>query len=419
MITWQNLYRVRFLVLVAVLLPVLTACTASTSPQINAELAQAAKRAAITSTRTPVKPSLPSNPLIVLSGFGLYALNRSDGSVLWQDQLSSITPPIVSNGKVYALETAVAAGLKPQIVALDQQTGTQLWSYTIGTNNASPFGQLTLINHTLIAAIANDGLLGLDADSGKLLWHQAISFTGMPAAMASTGDSIAVILPSGNLDVFTADGQLRWEKNIGASNVTAGQHTFYTTFNCGSISIIIVSGSNICLGAFDSTSGNLLWHASVSGVACVFLFFCGNAPSKPFVSGDTVYELFTNYTTKGSGQNAVQYQDQRIDAFDIATGSQRWQYVIPDSYGVVNSGTMSQFTLEGADNSYVYVESDAGNLTALSGTNHTPAWTYTDPNGQSSQFIEDSGQLYLVTNQAVTALSAQHGSQLWATLLNP
>ncbi len=118
-------------------------------------------------------PAVDGNVVVVPYSSGeLFALRAENGTVLWQDQLSSISRtgevgtltditalPIIDHGRVYAI------GHANMMVAIDMRTGRQIWEHEIGGTD-TPW-----IAGNYLFLITNDNkVLAMNARNGNLVW---------------------------------------------------------------------------------------------------------------------------------------------------------------------------------------------------------------------------------------------------------
>ncbi|MBR9970863.1 PQQ-like beta-propeller repeat protein [Magnetospirillum sulfuroxidans] len=118
-------------------------------------------------------PAVDGNVVVVPYSSGeLFALRVDNGSVLWQEQLTTVrrtdgaasltdirARPIIDRGRVYAI------GHADLLVAVDLRTGRRLWEREIGGIQSPWVGgdYLFLVNN-------NNEAVALDAKTGKVLW---------------------------------------------------------------------------------------------------------------------------------------------------------------------------------------------------------------------------------------------------------
>ncbi len=359
------------------------------------------------------RTSIPlSHYLIVNSGAVYYAIDVTTGTVIWNLQNSSFTTtPVVANGQIYGLKQAVlfSGNTGPtQIVDIDELSGTQHWSYSLGQIQPA-FAFMALVNNVVVAEIQNVGLIGVNAQTGAKLWQVTLNTTYVSGTTGiQTSRNVVYIPTTGSLDAFdAATGHLLWQKS-NAFQVAGAPGSAFVYSSCSAPYYTV-----FCLNSYDPLSGAQRWSSPV-GVKECGSNTCTSSPNnvEPFVGGNTVYSLFATITN--SSQTST--EDSYIDAFNASTGALLWEYSIPDSHGQVGANA-PDFNVIGADNSAVYYENSVGTITALSATNHTVLWKYVNPNGQGTRLTESNGAIILLNGFTVTALDRDTGAQKWAIQL--
>ena len=142
-----------------------------------------------------------ANAVYVSGQAGLFALDASNGNMLWHiTPAKDFTAPVFSNGIIYTLATN---GI---LYALQANTGQIIWRYTLPAGTTL-FGKVPLIivdNTVLIAGlhlIPSSGtptnktgvyLTALGAEHGNLIWQRWPGGGGLPAL--STADGVAYII---------------------------------------------------------------------------------------------------------------------------------------------------------------------------------------------------------------------------------
>lgn len=118
-------------------------------------------------------PAVDGNVIVVPYSSGeLFALRVDNGTVLWQDQLTTVRRtdnvatlsdirgrPIIDRGRVYAI------GHADMVVAIDLRSGRRLWEREIG-GIQSPW----VAGDYLYLVTNNNEALALEAKTGKILW---------------------------------------------------------------------------------------------------------------------------------------------------------------------------------------------------------------------------------------------------------
>lgn len=116
----------------------------------------------------------------LISGLGvLYCFNLDEPGIRWQvDTLDRFDgqqiqwdiaeSPLVDDTRVYCMPGGPDAG----IVALDKRTGATVWT-SKGFSDASAYCSPDIFDHNgrrILVSMSAKGLVGVDADSGELLW---------------------------------------------------------------------------------------------------------------------------------------------------------------------------------------------------------------------------------------------------------
>ncbi len=353
-----------------------------------------------------------SHYLIVDSGAIYYAIDATTGTVIWNLQNRTFTTtPVVANGQIYGLEQAVpfSSNTGPaQIVDIDELSGTQHWSYSLGQIQPL-FAFMALVNNVVVAEIQNVGLIGLNAQTGAKLWQVTLNTTYVSGTTGMQASRNVVYIPTtGSLDAFdVATGHLLWQKS-NAFQVAGTPGAAFVYSSCSAPYYTV-----FCLNSYDPLSGAQRWSSPV-GVKECGSNTCSSSSNnvEPFVGGNTVYSLFAAITN--SSQTST--EDSYIDAFNASTGTLLWEYSIPDSHGQLGANAPN-FNVIGADKSAVYYENSVGTITALSATNHTVLWKYVNPNGQGTRLTESNGGIILLNGPTVTALDQDTGAQRWTVQL--
>jgi len=128
-------------------------------------------------------PMIYEGMLYLMSGFGkVVAMNAQDGAIVWTKDILAdyggenvrwgVTENLVVEGdKLFC----TPGGVQVSMVALDRKTGTEIWkANSNGENSAycSP-AIVKLANRNLLVTHTNASVIGVDADSGQLLWSVA------------------------------------------------------------------------------------------------------------------------------------------------------------------------------------------------------------------------------------------------------
>ena len=110
-----------------------------------------------------------------VQGLGdIYALQSSNGSVLWHDKLNrSPGAALLVNDTIYISTSAGSSD--GTIYALHAQDGSLLWDYPI----LGPVFNPPILDGTTVYIGATDGMVyALRADNGRIVWHYLIQVGG-------------------------------------------------------------------------------------------------------------------------------------------------------------------------------------------------------------------------------------------------
>jgi outer membrane protein assembly factor BamB len=318
----------------------------------------------------------------------LYALNVTNGDVVWSYQSSSLYLPgypVVADGKVYATTGEDAA--------VDPITGEPA---------ASEFACL-------------------DAFTGELIWT-------LPVQAFSPQDSVAIAY--GNLYLipgYIEEGQM-------SSYRTLDQIWALGTMPWGNY---LGDSQHIATGHSGPTNLTLLWSFTASGAVTSSLcaadgliyfgsqdtyFYCLNART-----GDLIWKFKTGDPIESSPATAngavyVVSDDGYIYSLDAENGSLLWlKYIGSDYAAVFNSVQIvrSSPTILGDS---IYVGSVDGNLYCLNADTGTTNWVYNTQGVVTSSPAVDNGAVYIAsqesTNGELYKLSADNGTLIWQTALS-
>lgn len=163
--------------------------------------------------------------------------------------------------------------------------GTRLlWSAQIG---AGPVGVSMRANgDRILAAGAGNSLVALDTETGKEMWRAALS-APIKAGIGFDGDVAAVVTQENDL-VALRSGQVLWRMRLATSVYTeplvAGRRVF-------------VQGADRSIAAYDAETGRRLWMQSRTGEPLVL-----SRPGVLLAVGDT---LVTGVAGRLSGLNPL------------------------------------------------------------------------------------------------------------------
>ncbi len=264
---------------------------------------------------------------------GIHAVDATTGELVWTvdtpQRRTIYTAPVVQDGVVYA-----ATGFTPDrsdtLFAIDAADGSVIWSADIGTRVF--FGPAVADGMVVASSAGERHLVALDADTGDQLWTLTREHDEFVAAPAIAGGAVyaTTSVPPGGfapgwqgslLAVDAATGELQWE----APTHGDGQGT--TPAVHGDVVIAGSHGQGV-IGAYDRATGQPMWHYGLAT--------SGAVSASVLVSGD-------GYVVAGS------QGDQRVFALDAATGQLVWEQ--PVSSNLTSSPAYADGWLVTADGS--------------------------------------------------------------------
>jgi outer membrane protein assembly factor BamB len=273
---------------------------------------------------------------------------------------------------------------------------------------------------------AQERVLALDANTGKLVWEHRFSVYLSDVPAHRTGWASPSVDPAtgyiyahgvnGHLSSFTPDGTLRWERSL------VEEYGFVTTHGGRTVSpviegrLVIVNGLNVGWGelgrggnrwfAFDADSGRTVWVSS---------------PQKKHYDTNMSPPIVT--TINGTRLLIVGGSDGTFHALKVNTGEPVWEYELSKRAiltGAVLKGTTAFLTHseENLDTSEMgMVAAVDASASGTLGRSHTKWFTHGFQGGFSSPVL-DGNLLYQVDNGAVLgAFDITDGRLLWTKVL--
>ena len=243
-------------------------------------------------------------------------------------------PPTLAGGKLYLVNNSGFA------VALDADTGRQLWKRRIGRLNAS---SPTYYKHRLyIVNLVPGHVVKLDARTGRILWKRSLPGRAESSPVV-VGRSLYFGCEDGRLFALsTRNGNVRWSTSLGGPVKSAP--AYYG-------GVLYVGDYGGYMNAVVAKSGKLKWQSDSLGQG---FGTSGAFYSTPAVAFGRVY----------AGNN-----DTRVYSFDRKDGTIAWTY---STGGYVYSGPAVASTRHTGPT--LYIGSFDGNVYALNAKSGEPRW---------------------------------------------
>jgi outer membrane protein assembly factor BamB len=284
--------------------------------------------------------------------------------------------PVVSDGRVF-VGSSDGVG---SVVALDAASGEQLWRtpLDIGTQTAP-----AVVDDTVVVVTRDGRMYGLSVETGDTRWSyyelQVASDERIKYAPTVAGSTVYVVCPTDDISgavhaVDSSDGSQQWvyrtDRWYPNGTPAVGEEMVYAGFDDR-------------LVALETTTGTERWHYDTAGVV-----------STPTIYDGTVY----------AGANGNMYR------FDSTTGELVWR----NTQGFAVDSALA------TDDKRVYYL-DSGQLVAI-GHDGQRRWTqYLSDGFPASTPVVASDHLYvwLPTSNAVCAVTADDGGEVWSNSLGP
>lgn len=243
-------------------------------------------------------------------------------------------PPTIAGRRLFFVNNSGYA------VALDTETGRQLWKRRIGRLNAS---SPTYYKHRLyIVNLVPGHVVKLDARTGRILWKRSLPGRAESSPVV-VGRSLYFGCEDGNLySLSTRNGNVRWTTGLGGPVKAAP--AYYG-------GVLYVGDYGGYMNAVEAKNGRLVWQSDSLGQG---FGTSGAFYSTPAVAFGRVY----------AGNN-----DTRVYSFDRHDGTIAWTY---STGGYVYSGPAVARTASTGPT--VYIGSFDGNVYALNAKNGVPRW---------------------------------------------
>ena len=328
--------------------------------------------------------------------FGCSDPSRPDpADGLWALREGGQARPVADEERVYFLTA------NNHVVAVDKESGREIWrSATEGTGN-SPGDNLVLVGETVVAPVG--ALFGFDRSTGARRWRMQPPSGDTPGfAWITASDGLVFTgSPSGYAYAVDADdGALVWDTWLGAPERRVG--AFNPVIHVGVVYIGIKDFTDATatrggIAALDATTGEVVWRRD----------FLPEEPTRgsgslglPTILGPTLY---------------ASSDEGRIHALDLTTGEERW--VAPRRLTPQDPGSPVQWDERWlvSAGGLVVASSITGYLTALDPSTGNVVWGEEMTNGGILSPIVSDGSVVFAVHVAgqLTAVDGATGTVLW------
>ncbi|MEL6862308.1 MAG: PQQ-binding-like beta-propeller repeat protein [Pseudomonadota bacterium] len=181
---------------------------------------------------------LEGNTLVVASGYGFVAaFDATNGTELWRTSTEApmTGSPTIKDGRVFVSSN------NNEVLALDLETGTTLWSDQAIAETARVLGSpsVAAVEDIVVAPYSSGEVIAYLASNGRRLWSEALASVGQFTPISSINDIGARPILGGGL-VFAASqsgvfaaidgrtGNRVWQQPIGTTQAPAlaGEYIF-------------------------------------------------------------------------------------------------------------------------------------------------------------------------------------------------
>jgi outer membrane protein assembly factor BamB len=331
----------------------------------------------------------------------LDAFDSTTGANIWSFYLGSATdmlgiwgfPPAVAGGVVYVGSASLYSGYAGKFYALDASDGSVIWEKNITNSNGRFLSSPLYYKGTVYAVATNGYLYAIDATNGSVRWSKFLSLAFSSPAAAEVGGNDRIFIGSMNGLLYSLDtsGNVKWsyatggvihstpvidgntvyigsyDKKLHAVNASTGAGKWtYTTG--GSIfatpavadGVVYVGSKDGTLYAIrdDGTSGTLLWSYS------------------------TPYYIYSSpaVVVHSDGTKTIFFGSNKFYGVDGDSGTLKWSYT--PGGAVRSSPAIYNKTVYIANPETIYAFEDAGTI---------QGYVYEDLNANGQRDVGEPG----------------------------
>ncbi|MDE2482722.1 MAG: PQQ-like beta-propeller repeat protein, partial [bacterium] len=253
----------------------------------------------------------------------------------WRTPLTDGTnaTPVVANGRVFI------DGNGHVLWTLDLYTGSVLWQQLAGNELSGVpllYNGVVIISQGQPSGRGANGIVGIDATTGKRLWYASLDGSGTPTPAIVDGQLVNHD-STGELEVFDpTTGTERWHKNLGthahASAITPISPTAFVTAGDDPDDVV----------AMDVRSRKILWRAPLPADA--------RSAGSTYLAYDGTRIFGMYFAPRAATEKAPYHATQRLYALDAKTGHTLWSADVAS--GVAQERFLSSIPLVHDDTVY-------------------------------------------------------------------
>jgi len=237
----------------------------------------------------------------------VFALNAADGSVRWQFSYPESPADDHRQGALLPVgDRVLLPAWGGTLYALDSGSGTLRWQL----DGYLPLRAAPVRDGNQLYLSAGNGIFAAISLNGKELWSHKLAAPVLSSA-AVTPDGPVVVARNGQVSAFSADGLLRWQRELTETSYYSGP-----LYHQGSIYLATAAGQ---LRKLDALSGELIWQLSDLGafygsplVAGQRLFIGNNRGQLYAVNIDSAKILATYQVGRDIQSTPVLFADQLV-----------------------------------------------------------------------------------------------------------
>ncbi len=246
-------------------------------------------------------PAVVDGVVYVSSG-SIYALNAQDGSERWHYP----TPDVETSSPVIVKDVLYAGSYGDRVYALNAATGVLRWQYnTAGRVYVDPIVAAGIV----FFGSGNDGptLYAVNAQDGKLLWHNPMPIPAVPSSLAAANGVLYVGSRNFLYALNAQNGAILWRRPM---------YTAFTPVIANGV--IYLASDDGGMYALNASDGTLRWHNPLNPMRA------GEETRPLLLKG----EVYVETIDVGGGSHKA-----FVHALNASTGAEDWNASVPDNIG--------------------------------------------------------------------------------------